>query len=55
MEGFSKAGVPVFVADVKGDLSGSGETGANKPALVRRAAGTGPLLVVQRTLGLFRR
>jgi DNA helicase HerA-like ATPase len=36
-EGFSAAGVPVFVADIKGDLSGVAATGTNKPHLVERA------------------
>ena len=36
-EGFSKAGVPVFAADIKGDLSGIGAKGASQEVLVRRA------------------
>src|SRR6188474_3476575 len=36
-EGFSAAGVPVFAADIKGDLSGLGAMGARKPNLVQRA------------------
>lgn len=36
-EGFSKAGVPVFIADVKGDLSGLAEAGIDKAPLVERA------------------
>jgi hypothetical protein len=36
-EGFSDAGVPVFAADIKGDLSGISETGEPKPPLVKRA------------------
>jgi DNA helicase HerA-like ATPase len=36
-EGFSDAGVPVFAADVKGDLSGIGMKGEPKPPLVKRA------------------
>ena len=36
-EGFSRAGVPVFVADVKGDLSGISQAGAAKPKLQQRA------------------
>ncbi len=36
-EGFSKAGVPVFVADVKGDLAGLAMPGAMKDFLVARA------------------
>src|SRR6478735_7434273 len=36
-EGFSAAGVPVFAADIKGDLSGIGVAGEQKPHLVKRA------------------
>ncbi len=36
-EGFSEAGVPVFCADVKGDLSGIGATGTSKDFLESRA------------------
>ena len=36
-EGFSDAGVPVFCADVKGDLSGIGATGVSKDFLEERA------------------
>ena len=37
-EGFSKAGVPVFCADIKGDLSGIGAKGEEKDFLIKRAA-----------------
>jgi DNA helicase HerA-like ATPase len=40
-EGFSKAGVPVFAADVKGDLSGIAMPGVMKDFLVERAAKIG--------------
>ena len=40
-EGFSRAGVPVFAADVKGDLSGISATGEPKDFLVRRAKDMG--------------
>ena len=40
-EGFSKAGVPVFAADVKGDLAGIAMPGAMKDFLVERAAKIG--------------
>jgi DNA helicase HerA-like ATPase len=40
-EGFSKAGVAVFAADVKGDLSGIAAVGEAKPELVKRAADMG--------------
>ena len=36
-EGFSRAGVPVFVADVKGDLAGLAQTGGDNPKLTERA------------------
>jgi hypothetical protein len=36
-EGFSNAGVPVFCADVKGDLSGISMMGSTKDFLVKRA------------------
>jgi hypothetical protein len=36
-EGFSNAGVPVFAADIKGDLSGMAAPGNGKEPLVRRA------------------
>src|SRR5215468_6881331 len=36
-EGFSSYGVPVFMADVKGDLSGISQPGANNPRAVERA------------------
>src|SRR5205809_4776815 len=36
-EGFSRAGVPVFAADIKGDLSGVAARGEAKPELIKRA------------------
>jgi DNA helicase HerA-like ATPase len=36
-EGFSRAGVPVFAADVKGDLAGIAAAGEAKPVLAKRA------------------
>jgi len=36
-EGFSRAGVPVFAADIKGDLSGVAAVGEAKDAFVKRA------------------
>jgi len=36
-EGFSQAGVPVFAADVKGDLSGMAQEGEMKDFLIKRA------------------
>lgn len=40
-EGFSKAGVPVFAADIKGDLSGMAEAGEPKDFIPKRAAEVG--------------
>ncbi len=40
-EGFARAGVPVFAADIKGDLSGIAEVGEAKDAIVARARGMG--------------
>ena len=40
-EGFSRAGVPVFAADVKGDLSGISAAGEAKDFLVKRAKDLG--------------
>jgi DNA helicase HerA-like ATPase len=36
-EGFSMRGIPVFMADVKGDLAGMSQPGANNPKVVERA------------------
>ena len=36
-EGFSAYGVPVFMADVKGDLSGVGQMGGDNPRAIERA------------------
>ncbi len=36
-EGFSARGVPVFMADVKGDLAGISQPGANNPKILERA------------------
>jgi hypothetical protein len=40
-EGFSRAGVPVFAADIKGDLSGVAAQGQPNDALVKRAKDMG--------------
>jgi len=40
-EGFSNAGIPVFTADVKGDLAGLAKNGVSKDFLVKRAAEVG--------------
>lgn len=36
-EGFSKRGVPVFMADVKGDLAGASQPGGDNPKIAERA------------------
>src|SRR5664280_3751070 len=40
-EGFARAGVPVFAADIKGDLSGISEAGEAKDFIVKRAGDMG--------------
>ncbi len=40
-EGFANAGVPVFAADIKGDLSGISEVGEAKDFLLKRAKDVG--------------
>src|SRR6267143_2968266 len=40
-EGFARAGVPVFAADIKGDLSGISEVGESKDSIVKRASDMG--------------
>jgi DNA helicase HerA-like ATPase len=40
-EGFARAGVPVFAADIKGDLSGISEVGEAKDMIVKRAVDMG--------------
>jgi len=40
-EGFARAGVPVFAADIKGDLSGISEVGETKDFILKRAAEIG--------------
>ncbi|WP_029585152.1 helicase HerA-like C-terminal domain-containing protein [Bradyrhizobium sp. URHD0069] len=40
-EGFARAGVPVFAADIKGDLSGISEVGESKEFILKRAADMG--------------
>jgi uncharacterized protein len=40
-EGFARAGVPVFAADIKGDLSGISEVGQPKDFILERAADMG--------------
>src|SRR6201986_4289671 len=40
-EGFARAGVPVFAADIKGDLSGIAQVGEGKDFILKRAAEIG--------------
>src|SRR5437764_247615 len=40
-EGFARAGVPVFAADIKGDLSGISQVGEPKDFILKRAAEMG--------------
>jgi DNA double-strand break repair helicase HerA and related ATPase len=40
-EGFARAGVPVFAADIKGDLSGISQVGEAKDFIVKRAGDMG--------------
>ena len=40
-EGFARAGVPVFAADIKGDLSGISEVGEAKDFILERASKMG--------------
>src|SRR6204780_3349350 len=40
-EGFARAGVAVFAADIKGDLSGISEVGEARDFIVKRAADMG--------------
>ena len=40
-EGFARAGVPVFAADIKGDLSGISEMGEAKDFILKRASDMG--------------
>ena len=40
-EGFARAGVPVFAADIKGDLSGISEVGEAKDFILKRAGDMG--------------
>src|SRR6185437_407230 len=40
-EGFARAGVPVFAADIKGDLSGISEAGEARDFVLKRAADIG--------------
>jgi len=52
-EGFSNAGVPVFAADIKGDLSGIAAPGNAKPPFVKRAQEIGIEYVPDRFPAVF--
>jgi DNA helicase HerA-like ATPase len=52
-EGFSNAGVPVFAADIKGDLSGLSQPGDGAPPFVKRAAEIGVDYVPDRFPTIF--
>ena len=52
-EGFAAAGVPVFAADVKGDLAGIAMPGDAKPAFVKRAQDIGLAYVPDRFTTVF--
>ncbi|HUD53457.1 helicase HerA-like domain-containing protein [Parvibaculum sp.] len=52
-EGFSNAGVPVFAADIKGDLSGLSQPGDGKAAFVNRAKEIGVDYVPDRFPTIF--
>src|SRR3954454_8538840 len=46
-EGFSRIGVPVFMADVKGDLAGMSQPGGNNSKIAERAKQLGLSLTPQ--------
>jgi len=52
-EGFARAGVPVFAADIKGDLSGIAETGEAKDFITKRANEMGLALQPDRFSTVF--
>ena len=52
-EGFSQAGVPVFIADIKGDLAGLSQAGVQKNAFVKRAEEIGFALDYQAFPAIF--
>ena len=54
-EGFARAGVPVFAADIKGDLSGISEPGEPKDFIVKRAGDMGLSLQPARFSTVFGR
>ncbi|ABS24311.1 helicase HerA-like domain-containing protein [Anaeromyxobacter sp. Fw109-5] len=52
-EGFSRLGVPVFLADVKGDLSGLARPGGDSPKIVERARELGLALAPEASPVVF--
>jgi DNA helicase HerA-like ATPase len=52
-EGFSRIGVPVFLADVKGDLSGLARPGGDAPKIVERARELGLALAPEASPVVF--
>lgn len=52
-EGFANAGVPVFAADIKGDLSGIAANGDGKPPFVKRAKEIGVDYIPDRFTTVF--
>src|SRR5205085_9599009 len=52
-EGFARAGVPVFAADIKGDLSGIAATGEAKDFIVKRADEMGLVFQPDRFSAVF--
>src|SRR4030081_2176684 len=52
-EGFARAGVPVFAADIKGDLSGISEVGEPKDFIIKRASDMGLAFLPDRFSTVF--
>src|SRR3984957_15242522 len=52
-EGFARAGVPVFAADIKGDLSGISEVGEAKDFILKRAEDMGLVFQVDQFSTVF--
>src|SRR5262245_52644310 len=52
-EGFARAGVPVFAADIKGDLSGIAEVGEAKDFILKRASEMGLAFQVDKFSAMF--
>jgi len=52
-EGFSRIGVPVFMADVKGDLAGVTQPGEDNPKIAKRVKETGAKFEARGCPGVF--